>query len=137
MELVKDILAPTSRDGLADILAMKMKLKKELKAQQTELQGEIDELMDQLVLVMDAEHLKNFKDERHGTFYLKTDVYAKTDNEVLLHVWLKNNNIAGLIQHKVNPRQLAALVRERAENGQPDVQGIEVSYKTKVGLRKA
>lgn len=82
-----------------------------------------------LILSMEEEGLQNFRDDERGLVYIRQDTFASISDKDALLAHLTSNGMGDVIT--VNARTLSAIAKEH-----PDLPGIQLSYKTRLGVRK-
>lgn len=109
-----------------------------LREQQDELElrkQRISERLDAITQVVadrwEAEDIKSMDVEGVGSFSVQSKLHVTTADKEAYHAWLKENELAELIQQHVPPKTTEALVRERLEDGKPhEGMGLTVFFKT-------
>lgn len=108
--------------------------KSELKNQLKEIDDTLEGLEQELTMLMENQHLQNFKDDRFGTVYLHTSFYPRIIDEEKTFNFLNNNNLNDVIVIKKSvPRE--ALREILSQHG--EIPGVDSNYsETSVRFRK-
>ena len=86
---------------------------------------------------MEEEDMSLFRDSELGkTFYQITETNVKMTDKQAYYDWLSENGMAESIINAISAQNQKSLVKEQIEKTGKDIPGVEVSYHTKLGMRK-
>lgn len=107
------------------------------KAELTKLNGEKELINDKLLALLQKSGLDSVKIDALGTFYIHESLRPTIANEVALFKDLRARKMGSLIQEKVNPKTLAATVKELEDGGEKPLKGVDIFRDPSVRMRKA
>lgn len=110
--------------------------KKELKAEQTVVTEKIGTLQEKFVEAMELYKLQNFKVAGLGLFFIHASIFPKVIDQEKLFKNLKEKGAEDLIKETVFASTLRAYVNECIENSNEIPEGLDISTKTEVRIRK-
>lgn len=119
-------------EALVKLRQDKERAEKEL----TGINGEIDQLVQQMVADFDRMGVRQVKLEGLGLFYRSAQLYPKTLDEAALFADLKKRGKDAVIKQTVHSQTLRALVKEMSDAGEKQLAGIDVTPKEVVAFRR-
>lgn len=115
-------------DKFFKLREVKDTLTKDLKSVNEEM-----ELIEQsLIAAMENDGLEMFRDKNGMTVFLEADVKASIDDQDQAFSWLRENGHGDVIQERIMPSTLTALVKEVAM----EIPGVKKYEFTKVRYRR-
>jgi hypothetical protein len=125
---MKDLASRLSRCKLA---------KKELEAQVTELNKEIDAIDTELSELMQARGVDLFRISGVGTFFTQVVNYPSVSNTEEFVAWLDANGMGAMAKRTVHPQTLKGWVNDRLREGLDVGPHVNNFQKVRVNTRKA
>ena len=110
--------------------------KKQIKAEEKEVNATIAKLQGPLVEAMELHQVQNFMVKGLGKFYLQADVFSKIIDVDKLHADLRSKGVGELIKETIATATLKAYVKECIDNDNALPEGVEIYPKTNVRFRK-
>ncbi len=110
--------------------------KKELKVEQVVITEKIGTLQEKFVTAMELYKLQNFKIKGLGLFFIYSSIFPKVIDQDKLFKNLKEKGAEDLIKQTVFASTLRAYVNECIENANEVPEGLDISTKTEVRIRK-
>jgi len=121
--------AQTNLKRMSTRLAALMDTRDQLTETLKSLNKEIKEASEQLVALMKAEDVQNFKTPR-GTFYVNTATRARVIDPDKAFAWLREIGCDGLIKETVHAASLSSTIKELAAEGKvllTDLENVGIS----------